>query len=562
VPDIYLGEFFTDIEPPYVINRVPGPGATDVLVTASVTFDILDLGGSGVDQFRTTVTFNGTPVITNGIFQSGYSGTFTPIPTGFTVTITPDDGFPYNGSVTVYITGGDLNPLPNLMVPVSWSFAIEEELIAPHVSNNTPVGQYQALDAHVTFDISDDGPLPLDPSSIVVTIGGVTAYAGNVQLNSFVVITTPIVGGLHFDIQAPADWTAGLPVTVTVDADDTFNTMPTFSWQFTGTTLGIKLCSPADPLPVEVRLRDRLPSSALERLRQVAITMVSTDRMTDHRLRAITILAHRNDLGALFADVLAVSPDILAEDICRPRKLFEMAADVDAVRVEAQRALIELRAMGLSPNYQQLLDARLRSSSPQHRVTALCAIVVIAAVFLLNPRAGVTTTTDTLTFPAPPLPTPVYDIVIDQTVSDEVCFVHPLMPAEMRLLAPFDTPGLEELRRAMLDALSRDPQLTRRARAVLLTAYKNDFAAVFADLMTPPPEVLAEIVCRRRKLFAVAADLKRADAAWTAARRELKAKGLSANYVALLEARAFSGSPQYRVSAACATLLLGALLFP
>lgn len=149
-----------------------------------------------------------------------------------------------------------------------------------------------------------------------------------------------------------------------------------------------------------------------------------------------------------------------------------------------------------------------------------------------------------------------------ETYGVPVTNMAPLIPAEMRLRYRFVTPGLEELRRRVLQAISGAELLDQRIRGVLLTANDNDFVAVFADLLYIPDEIKREVVAKKRRLFNVTSELEASRLAGSLAIDELRAGGMTDAYGVLIEARYFSSSPQYRLNAACAILLFGSLVYP
>ena len=75
MPEIFLGEFNTDILPPTITNLSPANLATNVAEGSDLSFDALD--ESGIDTSTMTVTFNGVPAILSGVIQPGYAMTFT-----------------------------------------------------------------------------------------------------------------------------------------------------------------------------------------------------------------------------------------------------------------------------------------------------------------------------------------------------------------------------------------------------------------------------------------------------------------------------------------------------
>lgn len=144
----------------------------------------------------------------------------------------------------------------------------------------------------------------------------------------------------------------------------------------------------------------------------------------------------------------------------------------------------------------------------------------------------------------------------------ERCNPAPLLPVEIRLRVAFPSPGLETLRRGVLNVITTDPNLDHRIRGVLLTAHFNDFRAVLADVLYVPPTILSEIICKRRRLFELYADITPLQNTMRRALQELGALGLSQGYRDLIIARAAGPSPQQVVDAACAILLFGSLMQP
>lgn len=450
MPDIFLGEFSVDTDPPVIDNRFPSPLSIDVALATNITFELTD-EGSGVALPTLNVTIDSFPAIVGGVFQAGYTGSFTPITDGYLVTIDPGLNFLYGDSITVSVDVADLNPFPNIMPTSIWSF--------------TTVGRAEP-------------------------------------------------------------------------------------------------CSPLPLLPVELRMLQPYASEALEEIRRTAIHMVSTDNMIEHRVRGVLLTTYKNDFNAIFNDVLDVPAAILAERICKPRRLFEMDAIIQPLDVTLAAARQELLRLGCTQQYLTVIEARALGPSPQHRVAATCAIAMMAAVLYMEAgKANVTMENRFLSLPEP-VPPPVLPVTVDQAISATVELAAPLTTVEERLRDPFPTRGLEELRRGVLQLVCGSPELDRRIRAVLLYAHQNDFSAIFADVLAVEPSILRETVANRRKLFAMSADLAPLMPAWSTARRELLTLGLATAYVDLLEARATSGSPQHRITAACATLLLAATLNP
>jgi len=382
-PDTWSFDTLDDNTAPTVINNTPnglGPGNAGFPLESQIAFDIIDNGFNGVDLNSVVVVIEGTTVYQNSGQLAGYIVVVTPLGNGYHFNVTAPANWGPGQTVNITVTGQDTYAVPNVMAPFSWSFLSLLDNTPPHVEDNAPVGLYRPLNEHIRFDLIDTSLLGVDPASTVVRVDGNVVWQNQVAQGGFTVVVTSVSGGFHYDLAAPFDWIPGVSVTVSVDADDTVNTMPTFSWSFVGTTVGLEKCNPAPLLPVEERLRTPLVTPALEELRRAVLTRISRDSMLDHRIRGVLLTAHANDFGPVFADVLFVPDTILGEIICKRRKLFDLYRELVPYTPVMLRAIPELNAWGLSRGYLELIDARVRSTSPQQVVGAACAILLFGAV--------------------------------------------------------------------------------------------------------------------------------------------------------------------------------------
>ncbi len=138
-----------DSTAPTVSARSPASGATNVAVNANVYFEIDDnLGGSGVDSGTISIYFDSTPVVVNGVPQSGFGGTLASDGTGgFDVTINPDADFTSGQVVNVSIDAKDV--AGNAMSTVSYSFTCVAE--AWSATSSMSIGRY----AHTATLLTD-----------------------------------------------------------------------------------------------------------------------------------------------------------------------------------------------------------------------------------------------------------------------------------------------------------------------------------------------------------------------------------------------------------------------
>lgn len=160
---------------PVIVNKVPDDGDKH-LAAADITFDIHDTGGTGVVPELLSVVLEGTPVITNGVFQAGYSGSivFSQINgyDGYEVTIDPDDDLTINTFQTLTITVKD--GYSNTTVEVI-DFEVADE-IPPVITNLDPDdGETASLRPFIRFGIHDGIGSGVDPSRTQMTVDGIPA---------------------------------------------------------------------------------------------------------------------------------------------------------------------------------------------------------------------------------------------------------------------------------------------------------------------------------------------------------------------------------------------------
>jgi len=132
--------------------------------------------------------------------------------------------------------------------------------------------------------------------------------------------------------------------------------------------------------PVELRLLTSFNQVGLETLRKGLLSSISLATGVELRARAVTLTAHQNDFRAVFTDVLRLPAAVLREGVTKPRSVFDIRADVALLREALQQAQAELRSLGLSQGYLDLIDTRLSSNSPQQVVNAASAVLLFGAM--------------------------------------------------------------------------------------------------------------------------------------------------------------------------------------
>jgi hypothetical protein len=132
-----------DQSPPTVVGRHPPPSATSVPLAQPVTFDLLDVLGTGtrahgVNLDSVRVRINGADAILDGVVQGGYAGSITITDDGYEVVIAPTGGWTLGQAVTIQVDGEDINPDR----PIADDFIVfvgefDEEMTIPTDSGTT-----------------------------------------------------------------------------------------------------------------------------------------------------------------------------------------------------------------------------------------------------------------------------------------------------------------------------------------------------------------------------------------------------------------------------------------
>jgi len=146
MPDIYLGEFETDITPPHLENPFPDDLSTDVDRGTDISFDLIDGEGSGVDVMSVVIRINGDIVFQNNVSSVGWSVSYVLIPMtagDYSFTVEKDTLLDPGETVTVEVDAADLSEIPNEMDTYSWSFSTTEGEI------ESPILRAKAMDSQI-----------------------------------------------------------------------------------------------------------------------------------------------------------------------------------------------------------------------------------------------------------------------------------------------------------------------------------------------------------------------------------------------------------------------------
>lgn len=192
-----------DVSVPYVENEFPTgsliPKETDI------SFDIKDAptSGTGVDLTTVVVVVEGSVAYNwNGVgvpddgFMPGWDGpnsAITLIADGYNFVIDKVGDLPTQTLIDVTVDASDNEVPPNVMPQFSWSFlteVVDTDLPYVEAIRPEPNGNTDDLNAEIVFHAIDD-TTGINLSTVVVTIGGETAFTGGVGQPGFQVTTNP-----------------------------------------------------------------------------------------------------------------------------------------------------------------------------------------------------------------------------------------------------------------------------------------------------------------------------------------------------------------------------------
>jgi hypothetical protein len=228
------GPCTADLQPPRVVSTNPTNGATNIALTAPVSFRITD-NQAGVDLNSLKVNIHGTVYTLAGADKFTYTG----VPLDYTITIQPAVAFPANTEIVAKVDAKDLDN--NVMSTYVWTFnkpppppppppVVVIDTEPPKVSFATPPDGYTGvpLTSPIIFRITDNMS-GVDLTALVVNING-TDYKSTGA-------TTFSSSGVALDytitVAHATPFPANTLIVVKVDAKDkAANVMPTYTWSF------------------------------------------------------------------------------------------------------------------------------------------------------------------------------------------------------------------------------------------------------------------------------------------------------------------------------------------
>lgn len=126
------------------------------------------------------------------------------------------------------------------------------------------------------------------------------------------------------------------------------------------------------PTPVELRLRSAFPFPALEECRLLTLRSVARSYDVALLARIVMTLAHSTELRTVFRDPAPVP-------VSGKRKTVDIDVDLRVLEMKYPQVFRELQALPELHTYRELLQTHLSSTSFNHRVSAMCALLALVA---------------------------------------------------------------------------------------------------------------------------------------------------------------------------------------
>jgi len=174
-----LSIYTSDLLSPEVLFTIPSQNAVNVDLNSSIFIRIGD-DSAEADQVTINVLINGTPVITNGVFQTGFTGSIlVNIVKGYDILISPDVAFSTQQLVTVQVDCNDL--ALNIMPTFRWYFYTEGYSVSltPSGGNfNSPTSVTMSDNgSNSVLHYTDDDTSPSPGNVGTITISPPNIYA-------------------------------------------------------------------------------------------------------------------------------------------------------------------------------------------------------------------------------------------------------------------------------------------------------------------------------------------------------------------------------------------------
>jgi hypothetical protein len=149
------------------------------------------------------------------------------------------------------------------------------------------------------------------------------------------------------------------------------------------------------------------------------------------------------------------------------------------------------------------------------------------------------------------------------TVDEDGCWIGLPSPFETRLLEPFPTYALEQLRARFLYILTTTHEGKKSARVCLQMPYETEIGTILVKLMTAPADLYKYKVCERRRYIEIDRDMQLQRYLIPPALDELaRIPDMPSPYMDYLIRYLLSDYPRYRMSAIATALCVAKVLTP
>lgn len=602
-------DFYPDLEAPYLANQNPMPSDTGVSVSTHVQLDVLD-ADEGV-ALATVLIYVGGSLAYRGdtdTFLAPYNGPSSARSVqslGYRFVIDRTSDYPQFAVITVAVYAEDNAAIPNVL-DTTYNFQIEDNE-SPYLENLDPYDTETevARTSNVILDVVDDGS-GVDAASVVIKVGGVTAWQSEAAQSGFAVTRIPLSNGHTYIINPNTDFGSYQTVLIEVQAQDNAtvpNTLDT-SYSFRTIDTVAPYLSNLNPFSGETGVHPRTnvqievldagtgvqASSVVLRVNGTIAWQADAQQPGFVVTKQIVPLGYRYTIDP--AGPLPVYTNtirVVAQDLAAIPNALDTSYTFEVTDTVLPRILnMEPRGPGQVPNvavsFHSDDDIQVVLASIQVTIDDVSAVIngVIQAGWTgtivpnieygydvsLQKIGGFLYGTDITARASVADGTmiPVTETWSFSLIADPACFTGPLNTFETSLLVPYDYAGsklyyTEQLRSFLINAVTSRPDPVKAIRQIFLRTYMTDLASVLRNLVPAPTasEKLATL-CYKRTVIEIDADLRRKPGLLKAALTELKGLGLPVEHSQLLWSYMRTNQPNDLVPLACLIVCLAKAL--
>jgi len=139
-------------------------------------------------------------------------------------------------------------------------------------------------------------------------------------------------------------------------------------------------------LPAELRLCRPFPYPALEECRQRTLQSVNTSPDITIQARTVLGFAYSTELKSVFVQLLDAAESSIGT-VSGKVRATAIDRELRVLTMRYPQVFRELQDLRIPEAYKDLLEARLMSTSFNHRISAMCAMLILVAALLLDDEA-------------------------------------------------------------------------------------------------------------------------------------------------------------------------------